>query len=100
MSASFNGNLAVQKLEEREQTKSFRDLFKENRKMSNREREIASLIADGLSNKEVASLLFITEKTVKFHNTNIFKKAGVKSRSRLIVAVMQYRATREIEVNL
>ena len=92
MSASFNGNLAVKKHDANARTYSYRDLFKENVKLSNREREIASLIADGLSNKEIASDLFIAEKTVKFHNTNIFKKVGVVSRAQLIVAVMQYRA--------
>src|ERR1700743_1707843 len=38
-----------------------------------------------MSNKEVASQLFVTEKTVKFHLTNIYKKMAVKSRAQLIV---------------
>ena len=49
--------------------------------LSNREAEVAELVSKGLSNKEVANQLFVTEKTVKFHLTNIYKKMNVKSRS-------------------
>jgi hypothetical protein len=42
-------------------------------------------VTKGLSNKEVANQLFVTEKTVKFHLTNIYKKMNVKSRAQLIV---------------
>ena len=53
--------------------------------LSNREAEVAELVTQGLSNKEVANQLFVTEKTVKFHLTNIYKKMSVKSRAQLIV---------------
>lgn len=53
--------------------------------LSNREAEVAELVSKGLSNKEVANQLFVTEKTVKFHLTNIYKKMNVKSRAQLIV---------------
>src|ERR1700730_11909125 len=53
--------------------------------LSNREAEVAELVSKGLSNKEVAGQLFVTEKTVKFHLTNIYKKMAVKSRAQLIV---------------
>ena len=53
--------------------------------LSNRESEVAELVTQGLSNKEVATRLFVTEKTVKFHLTNIYKKMNVKSRAQLIV---------------
>lgn len=53
--------------------------------LSNREAEVAELVTRGLSNKEVANQLFVTEKTVKFHLTNIYKKMNVKSRAQLIV---------------
>ena len=53
--------------------------------LSNREAEVAQLVTKGLSNKEVANQLFVTEKTVKFHLTNIYKKMNVKSRAQLIV---------------
>ena len=52
--------------------------------LSNAERLVAELVVKGHSNKEVAAALFVTEKTVKFHLTNIYKKMGVKSRYELI----------------
>ena len=53
--------------------------------LSNRESEVAAVIARGVSNKEAAGELYVTEKTIKFHLTNIYKKLSVKSRTQLIV---------------
>ncbi len=55
------------------------------RGLSNREVEVAELVSKGLANKEVAEKLFVTEKTVKFHLTNIYKKMTIRSRAQLIV---------------
>jgi DNA-binding CsgD family transcriptional regulator len=52
--------------------------------LSAREQEIFALIIQGLSNAEIAAALYITESTVKFHASNIFKKTGLNSRSELI----------------
>src|SRR6187399_3152929 len=60
------------------------------RGLSSREAEVAELVTKGLSNKEVANQLFVTEKTVKFHLTNIYKKMNVKSRAQLIVWCMPH----------
>lgn len=65
--------------------------------LSNREAEVAELVTKGLSNKEVANQLFVTEKTVKFHLTNIYKKMNVKSRSQLIVWCMPHMQFAETE---
>lgn len=65
--------------------------------LSNREAEVAELVTKGLSNKEVANQLFVTEKTVKFHLTNIYKKMNVKSRSQLIVWCMPHMSFQETE---
>jgi len=46
-----------------------------------RELEILRLAAEGNSNPEVARRLWITEQTVKFHLTNVFRKLGVSSRA-------------------
>lgn len=56
--------------------------------LSGREIEVVQEIVLGQTNKECANRLFVTEKTIKFHLTNIYKKMGVKSRSALIVKVM------------
>lgn len=64
------------------------DMLKEvliDRGLSNRESEVAILVSRGMSNKEVATMLVVTEKTIKFHLTNIYKKMKVKSRTQLIV---------------
>jgi len=53
--------------------------------LSSRESEVAELTVKGLSNKEIANHLFVTEKTIRFHLTNIYKKMEVKSRAQLIV---------------
>lgn len=58
--------------------------------LSNREAEVTELVSKGLSNKECANALFVTEKTVKFHLTNIYKKMNVKSRAQLIVWCLPY----------
>ena len=47
------------------------------------ERQVAELVADGLSNREVASRLYVTQKTVEFHLRNVFRKLGVRSRTEL-----------------
>lgn len=57
--------------------------------LTSREIELQQLVAQGLTNDEVAAKLFIEEKTVKFHLSRIFKKQGVKNRSQLIVKVLQ-----------
>ncbi|MBC87468.1 MAG: helix-turn-helix transcriptional regulator [Bdellovibrionaceae bacterium] len=65
--------------------------------LSNRESEVAELVTKGLSNKEVANQLFVTEKTVKFHLTNIYKKMNVKSRAQLIVWCLPHMGFVEAE---
>lgn len=58
--------------------------------LSNREAQVADLVTRGLSNKEIANQFFITEKTVKFHLANIYKKMFFKSRAQLIVWCLPY----------
>jgi DNA-binding NarL/FixJ family response regulator len=51
--------------------------------LSQREREIVGLVAQGYKNKEMAEKLFISEQTVKNHLHNIFDKLGVSDRLEL-----------------
>jgi len=51
--------------------------------LSNREREIVALVAQGYKNKEMAEKMFISEQTVKNHLHNIFDKLGVSDRLEL-----------------
>lgn len=52
--------------------------------LSRRELDICTLLVRGASNAEIASELFIEEKTVKNHNNRIFAKLGATSRSQAI----------------
>jgi DNA-binding CsgD family transcriptional regulator len=51
--------------------------------ITNREKEVIELICLGLTNKEISEKLFISVDTVKDHNSNIFRKTGVKNRTQL-----------------
>ena len=53
--------------------------------LSGRERQVLTLMAEGLSNAEIAERLVISEKTVRNHASNIFDKLGVWSRAQAIV---------------
>jgi DNA-binding NarL/FixJ family response regulator len=57
--------------------------------LSRREIEILQAMASGLSNFEISTKLFISQKTVKAHIYHIFKKMGVKSRTRAIVKAVE-----------
>ena len=52
--------------------------------LTDREREIAGLVASGLRNSEIAGLLHVSENTVKTHLKAIFKKLNIDRRSRLV----------------
>jgi DNA-binding NarL/FixJ family response regulator len=55
--------------------------------LSGRERQLAGLVGEGKKNKEIASMLSISPRTVKVHLTNIFEKTGCKNRLELTLCV-------------
>jgi len=57
--------------------------------LSDREKEVVSLIAKGYSNKEIAELLIISVKTVETHKGNLMEKLGLKTRPELVKYAMQ-----------
>jgi len=59
--------------------------------LTDRELEIAKLIAKGLSNSEIGENLYISEGTVKNHITNIFKKLDMRDRTQLAIFVVKNR---------
>jgi DNA-binding CsgD family transcriptional regulator len=51
--------------------------------LSPSEIRVAALVADGLTNREIASALFLGERTVASHLTHIYAKLGIRSRTEL-----------------
>lgn len=60
--------------------------------LSARERAVAAAVAEGLTNKEVALRLDITERTVKAHLAAVFEKVGVRDRLQLALLVSRLPA--------
>lgn len=58
--------------------------------LSERESEVLKLVTSGMSNKEIAEKLFLSQRTIKAHLTNIFNKLNVASRSEAIVKGLQW----------
>ena len=59
--------------------------------MTKRELEVADLVADGLSNPDIAARLFISVRTAQGHVENILRKLGFNSRSRIAAWVTERR---------
>lgn len=58
--------------------------------LSERESEILKLVALGMGNKEIAGKLFLSQRTIKTHLTNIFNKLNVASRSEAIIKGLKW----------
>lgn len=74
----IQSNMAVQLAKKVNESRTINELTK-------REVEVLILITEGLLNKEIAQKLYISEKTVKNHVSNIFKKIGVNDRTQAAV---------------
>ena len=61
--------------------------------LSDREKEIVQLVAQGFRNREIGEKLFISEQTVKNHLHNIFDKLGVSDRLELALYAIHHRIT-------
>jgi len=68
-------------------------MHNENKKLdlrlTKREKDVLTLLVKGNSNKEMADVMFISEKTVKNHLTSIFRKLGVKDRTHAAVYALK-----------
>ncbi|MBF4693127.1 response regulator [Fusibacter ferrireducens] len=58
-------------------------------KLTPREFEIAKMISEGLSNKEISELLFLSEGTVKNHLTNVLEKLKLRDRTQLAILMLK-----------
>lgn len=57
--------------------------------LSAREREVISLVGEGLKNQQIADQLFLSEVTIRHHLTSIFKKLAVTDRLELVIYAYQ-----------
>ena len=62
--------------------------------LGRRERQLATLLAQGLKNKEIAYRIGLTEGTVKVHVQHVFDKLGVRSRTALAISAVRDRRLR------
>jgi two-component system nitrate/nitrite response regulator NarL len=73
------------------QPKTFSDIAEPFSELNTRQQEIITLVCDGLSNKEIAKSLGVTEGTVKIHLHSICEQLGVPSRIELMIALADRR---------
>ncbi|WP_027405912.1 response regulator transcription factor [Anaerovibrio sp. RM50] len=59
-------------------------------RLTARELDVLSCIAKGFSNQDIAQALFVSEKTVKNHLTNIFRKLNVNDRTQALIYVLKH----------
>lgn len=59
--------------------------------LTEREREVLSLVGHGASNKDIAAELFITERTARTHVSNILGKLGLSSRTRAALYAVEHK---------
>jgi DNA-binding NarL/FixJ family response regulator len=86
---SLFGPEATQRLLERFAEPASPSRAAELEELTDREREILSLMAHGLSNAELAERLYLTEATVKSHVSSILRKLGVRDRVQAVIAAYE-----------
>ena len=57
--------------------------------LTTREKEVFTLLVSGLSTKEIALSLKISEKTVRNHISNVMQKLGVKGRANAVIELLK-----------
>ena len=70
-----------------------REMWRDGRgdRLTAREMDVLACIAKGFSNQDIAKALFVSEKTVKNHLTNIFRKLNVNDRTQALIYVLKHK---------
>ncbi len=76
----------TQKLNKKEEPKNTDEV-----KFTSREKEILQLLSEGLSNKEIADILYVSERTVVGHKSNMLAKTGCKSAISLLAYALRHK---------
>jgi DNA-binding NarL/FixJ family response regulator len=63
-----------------------------SRALTRREREVATLVAQGLSTRQIAQELVLSERTVDKHVANLLKKLNLRSRNQVAARMAEHRA--------
>ena len=63
--------------------------------VTEREMEILALVAEGLTNAQIARRLRVSDNTVKFHLQNVYLKLGVRNRTEAAAHYLRQRAARQ-----
>lgn len=85
-------SLAVKILQKRRTKTSLTESHESNiESLTDREREILELLAQGLSNKAIASRLYLSVRTVEGHLANIYSQLGVHSRTEAMLIAVRVR---------
>ena len=84
LAAKLFGELNRREQKKQQEAKAVEKLRGEER-LTHREIEVLQMICRGLSNNEIAEKMFLSEKTVKNHLTNIFRKIGVSDRTQAVL---------------
>jgi Response regulator containing a CheY-like receiver domain and an HTH DNA-binding domain len=83
------GQIARQEEERKEQAEIMQRRKEE--RLTEREVEVLQLISQGMSNMEIALKLYLSEKTVKNHLTNIFRKISVTDRTQAVLYAIKHK---------
>lgn len=84
------GELTRREEEKKHESSDMLKRRKEER-LTYREIEVLQLVSQGMSNQEMAQKLFLSEKTVKNHLTNIFRKINVTDRTQAVLYAIKHK---------
>jgi len=84
----FPQSIIADDTEVNEENVDYRDI------LSNREYEVLGLLAKGMSNRRISEELYISEKTVKNHVSNILRKLDVNDRTQAVIKSLKYGLVR------
>lgn len=87
----YKGKFALSSQATRILLSELRETTKDTIKLTEREKEILALMAGGLSNKQIAEKLFLSNSTVKFHVSSILTKLGASKRTEAVYLALKQK---------